>query len=124
MQVLALEHRVPKLDHGLAQRAVRKLSLPWLQNGTKSSFFMLPAIRSGRSERKRVTGLNPRRVSRFRSASKAIICAVWAKRKSACASASCAAAARPASSAAWVTPPAARACQRPQYQPMHACSSP
>src|SRR5262245_54144960 len=62
----------------------RKLSLPVLQNGTKAVVFMLPAMRSGRSEKNRVVELMPSKVSLFVDLSKLMLLAVCTNRKSAC----------------------------------------
>src|SRR5690349_1720645 len=60
-----------------------KLSLPSLQNGTKRAVVMLPAIRSGRSVKKIVTGLTPVNVSAFLTLSKVMPFALCTNRKSA-----------------------------------------
>ena len=48
-----------------------KLSLPWLQNGINALVFILPAIRSGRSEKNNVTGLTSIRLNVLVALSKA-----------------------------------------------------
>src|SRR3990172_4546046 len=72
----------------------RKLSLPWLQNGTNAAVFMLPAMRSGRSEKNTVTGLTPSNVSLPVDLSKLRPLALCTNRKSACLGGSSAASAR------------------------------
>src|SRR5829696_758139 len=67
----------------------RKLSLPRLQNGTKAAVRMLPAMRSGRSEKKMVTGLTPCRVNLLCARSNDMPLAAWTKRKSARLGGSC-----------------------------------
>ena len=63
--------------------SLRKLSLPVLQNGTNATVFMLPAIRSGRSEKNIVIGLTPCKVNLLVDLSKVISFAVCTNRKSA-----------------------------------------
>src|SRR4051812_23230060 len=61
----------------------RKLFLPSLQKGTKSAVLMLPAMRSGRSEKNVVTELTSSSVSMLAALSKRIRLAFCTKRKSA-----------------------------------------